>query len=97
MMEGLPYEEGVVNLTTGDRLLFYTDGVTEAACATGEMFGEDRLYALLDALPATLPAPEIVNRVLDGVRDFLGATEAGDDITVMALRVLPPATVGTPG
>ena len=97
MMEGLPYEEGTVNLATGDRLLFYTDGVSEAACATGEMFGEDRLYALLDALPVTLPAEEIVNHVLAGVRDFLGHTEAGDDITVMALRVLPPATAGTPG
>lgn len=56
------------------------------------MFGEDRLYALLDALPAAQPAEAIVNRVPDGVREFLG--EAGDDITVMALRVLPPAPAG---
>jgi sigma-B regulation protein RsbU (phosphoserine phosphatase) len=96
MMEGLPYEEGVVSLATGDRLVFYTDGVSEAANASGEMFGEDRLYALLDALPRALPAEGIVNRVLEGVRAFLGGTEAGDDITVMALRVLPPTTGDAP-
>ena len=96
MMEGLPYEEGVVALGTGDRLVFYTDGVSEAANAAGEMFGEDRLYALLAALPGSLPAEVIVNRVLEGVRDFLGEAEAGDDITVMALRVLPASTTGAP-
>ncbi len=97
MMEGLPYEEGAVQLATGDRLLLYTDGVSEAANASGEMFGEDRLYALLDDLPGSLPAEGIVHRVLEGVSAFLGGTEAGDDITVMALRVLPASTAGTPG
>jgi phosphoserine phosphatase RsbU/P len=96
MMEGLPYDEGVVQLATGDRLLLYTDGVSEAANASGEMFGEDRLYALLDGLPRALPAEGIVGRVLDGVRAFLGETEAGDDITVMALRVLPAPTTDAP-
>jgi serine phosphatase RsbU (regulator of sigma subunit) len=96
MMEGLPYEEGVVQLATGDRLLLYTDGVSEAANASGEMFGEDRLYALLDGLPGALPAEGIVGRVLDGVRAFLGETEAGDDITVMAMRVLPAPTTDAP-
>jgi serine phosphatase RsbU (regulator of sigma subunit) len=94
MMEGLPYEEGTVSLATGDRLLFYTDGVSEAADASGEMFGEERLYALLGGLPASLTAEEIVNRVLEGVRAFLGGTEAGDDITVMALRVTSGQAAG---
>ena len=92
MMEGPPYQEGVVQLSTGDRLVLYTDGVTEAANAAGEMFGEARLYSLLDALPSTLSSEGIVDRVLVGIRAFLDGTEAGDDITVMALRVLPPAT-----
>jgi len=66
----------------------YTDGVTEAADASGEMYGEDRLYAVLDALPGDLSAPVIVDRVLAELRGFLGETEPGDDITVLALRVL---------
>ena len=42
-----------------------------------------------DSKQTTLPvARAIVDRVLAGVREFLGDTEAGDDITVMALRVM---------
>lgn len=93
MMEGMPYEEESIVLGEGDRVLIYTDGVTEAANATGEMFEEERLYALLDAAPRDLTAEQLVDRVIAGVRRFLDGTEAGDDITVMAIRVLPAAPV----
>lgn len=91
MMEGLPYEEESIELREGDRVLIYTDGVTEAANAAGDMFDEERLYALLDAAPRELTAEQLVERVIAGVREFLAGTEAGDDITVMAIRVLPAA------
>lgn len=91
MLEGMPYEEETLVLAEGDRLVIYTDGVTEAANAAGEMFEEERLYALLESAPRDLSAEQIVQRVIGGVRDFLGETEAGDDITVLALRVLPAA------
>lgn len=94
MVEGLPYEEGTLVLAEGDRLVIYTDGVTEAANAAGEMFEEERLYALLDAAPRELTAEQLVDRVIAGVRDFLAGTEAGDDITVLALRVLPAVRPG---
>ena len=91
MLEGMPYEEETLVLAEGDRLVIYTDGVTEAANAAGEMFEEERLYALLESAPRDLSAEQLVQRVIGGVRDFLGETEAGDDITVLALRVLPAA------
>jgi hypothetical protein len=94
MMEGLPYEEQSLTLAEGDRIVLYTDGVTEAARMNNEMYGEERLYALLDSLPRELTSEQIVARVLAEVRDFLGDAEAGDDITVMALRVLPGAPAG---
>ncbi len=93
MLPDTPYEEEAIVLAEGDRVVLYTDGVTEAANAEGEMFGEERLYALLAAAPLRDTAEQLVGRVLDGVREFLGDTEAGDDITVMALRVRP-ATAG---
>jgi hypothetical protein len=82
------YEEGVLALEAGDRLVLYTDGVTEAANARGEMVGEERLYGWLDEMDLALDSKAVVESVLDRVRGFLGDAEAGDDITVMALRVL---------
>jgi len=51
------------------------------------MFGEERLMALVDSMPRELPARELVERVITGLREFLGEAEVGDDVTVMALRV----------
>ena len=89
MLEEMPFEEEAIVLKSGDRIVIYTDGVTEAARANQEMFGEDRLIALLEACPQDASAQQLVKRVLDGVTEFLGEIEPGDDITVMALRVLP--------
>jgi sigma-B regulation protein RsbU (phosphoserine phosphatase) len=89
MREDATYEEAALRLAAGDRLVLYTDGVTEAARADGEMFGEARLEALLGAVPREAPADAVVDQVLAGVRGFLDGVEPGDDITVMVLRVLP--------
>jgi hypothetical protein len=91
MLEGLPYEEETVALAPGDRVLFYTDGLSEAQRADGEMFGEERIAAMFGALPASLSARALVERTLAGLREFLADAEAGDDVTVMVLRVLPGA------
>ncbi len=88
MLDGPEFEEGSVALAPGDRLVLYTDGVSEAEREDGEMFGEERLYALLEAEPREQPAERLVDRVLAGVEGFLDGVEPGDDITVMAMRVL---------
>jgi sigma-B regulation protein RsbU (phosphoserine phosphatase) len=93
VLEDAAFEEGEMDLRAGDRVVMYTDGVSEAANAAGELFGEERLIALIDALPADLPARDVVDRILGGVRAFLDGVEAGDDITVMVLRVLDAPAV----
>jgi len=90
LLEGPEFEEETIALAPGDRIVLYTDGVSEAEREDGEMFGEERLYALLDAAPRDLPAERLVEHVLAGVRGYLDGVEPGDDITVMALRVLEP-------
>jgi serine phosphatase RsbU (regulator of sigma subunit) len=90
ILESARFEEDRFALQPGDRVLFYTDGLNEAANERGELFGEERLYRLMEALPASLSARETAERVLDGVRAYLNGVEAGDDMTVMVLRVLEP-------
>jgi sigma-B regulation protein RsbU (phosphoserine phosphatase) len=84
-----------VSLLPGDLVVLYTDGINEAADATGEQFGEERLYAALSAMPRTLPAREVTERVLATLREFLDGTEAQDDITLLVLKVLEPAAPRT--
>lgn len=53
------------NLQPGDRVLLFTDGVTEARSAAGELFGEDRLAdTVVRAMADGLPAPEALRRLI---------------------------------
>ena len=88
ILEAAEFDEGEVALGPGDRVVFYTDGISEAANDQGELFGEERLCKLVAGLPTDLSARETNERILEGVRGFLDGIEAGDDMTLMVLRVL---------
>jgi sigma-B regulation protein RsbU (phosphoserine phosphatase) len=75
-------EEAEVTFSPGDTLLLYSDGVTEAANAEDEMFGEERLRALLDS---SGPATNLVQDVATAVSQFSCGIPS-DDITIVALR-----------
>jgi sigma-B regulation protein RsbU (phosphoserine phosphatase) len=79
------YEAGEVQLTRGDRLVLFTDGVTEAMSPQGEEFGEDRLLALATADPE-LGAAALQEKILQAVTDF-SAGDLHDDATVIVLVV----------
>jgi sigma-B regulation protein RsbU (phosphoserine phosphatase) len=84
-----------VPMDEGDVALFYTDGVTEAMSATGEMFGDERLAAAL-ARVAGRPLEAALEALFAEVAAFQGTQD--DDITMMLVRKLPAATaaVGMP-
>ncbi|MEO5616472.1 MAG: PP2C family protein-serine/threonine phosphatase [Candidatus Eisenbacteria bacterium] len=90
ILEDAQFEEETVTLRPGDRLVFYTDGVSEAANPAGELYGEDRLYDLITSMPRELSAREVTDRIVDSVNQYLAGAEAGDDITLMVLRVREP-------
>lgn len=90
ILESIQLEEDRVLLAAGDRLVLYTDGLTEAEGPDGTLFGEERLYALLASLPSHLSAREMADRILEEQRRFTGGAEASDDTTLMVLRVLAP-------
>jgi sigma-B regulation protein RsbU (phosphoserine phosphatase) len=77
------YENHVVRLAPGDRLIVHTDGVTEARAPSGELFGSNRLLRVLAESPPDLSA------TLDVVADACGAWSGGtlsDDRTLLAIE-----------
>jgi len=78
------YNRDTLSLASGDNLVLYTDGITEAANAAGERFGTDRLEDTLIAHQG--PAAEMVGRIVASVRDFASGRPRTDDQTVVVLR-----------
>ena len=83
---GQGYQEATIEVTAGDLLFFYTDGLVETENERGEMFGAERLQALLEA-EHTQRVDMLLDRVDAAVRAFRGRAEPLDDATMMALRV----------
>jgi len=77
-----------VLIQTGDCLVLYTDGMTEARNQSQEMFGSDRLRQLLEEVGHLQAADVITERIYDGVKDFMGETAQHDDMTVVVLKVI---------
>jgi serine phosphatase RsbU (regulator of sigma subunit) len=84
--ERMRYPERSIVLGTGDTLLLYTDGVTEARDGSGEEFGEERLCALLSRREEC-SSQAIVGRVRDEVLSFTGTREFQDDMTLLCVRL----------
>jgi serine phosphatase RsbU (regulator of sigma subunit) len=80
----IEYQAGSLQLGAGDRLVLYTDGVTEARSGSGGLFGEERLQALLDQVPVG-SADALVSAAFDAVDAFAGGAAQSDDIAVVAL------------
>ena len=79
------YEEGRLNLESGDLILFFTDGLTEAESPGGQPFGEDRLMAVARSA-VELPCPDIVKRIHTAIYEFSNG-KLIDDFTLIAVKV----------
>ncbi|GGL60443.1 hypothetical protein GCM10010129_00030 [Streptomyces fumigatiscleroticus] len=71
-------------LSPGDTLFIYTDGVTEARSETGRFFGEDLLLEQLTE--ATVHGEELLNHMDGALSEFVGRAEQSDDVTMMAVH-----------
>ena len=84
-MEDLRYREGSLQLSAGDRIFLYTDGVTEATDAENQLYGSERLHRVLndhlDANPEALLAA-----VKADVDRFVGDAPQFDDITMLCME-----------
>src|SRR5690606_36576183 len=84
-LPGVRYGTTRVALEPGDVVLLYTDGVTEAVDASGDMFGDQRLEALLSAT-ASGCSGEILERVFTRVVQFADVQEKRYDVTAVVIR-----------
>ena len=84
-MEDMRFKEGTVQLTAGDKLFLYTDGVPEATNGNNELYGSSRLHRTLnrnaDADPETL-----LKAVKADVDAFVGEAPQFDDLTMLCLE-----------
>jgi sigma-B regulation protein RsbU (phosphoserine phosphatase) len=78
------YAERTVCLEADDLLVCFTDGVTEANAAGGELFGEDRFMKLLSGISSE-PVGRICSLISDEVLKY-SAGELKDDVTLLVLR-----------
>jgi len=85
IMENAPYSLLTISLNPGDKILLFTDGVTEAQNIENELFGEERLLQLLGNNKDL--SPQELNKVIfKALNDFKGKAEQFDDITLLGIQ-----------
>jgi adenylate cyclase len=84
-VDGFRYDVETYQMTAGEMLLLYTDGLTEAENAGGTFYGRERLEKLL-AGNSLDGAESLVDLVRDDVRHFVDGAVQADDVTLMALK-----------
>jgi serine phosphatase RsbU (regulator of sigma subunit) len=87
LLEFAPYSQGAMKLETGDTVIVFSDGVSEALDAAGQEFGDDRLIEVANGA-RDRSAQSLVDAIVAAVREFTRGAPQSDDITVMVIRYL---------
>jgi serine phosphatase RsbU (regulator of sigma subunit)/pSer/pThr/pTyr-binding forkhead associated (FHA) protein len=85
LFEAATFEEETVTLASGDWLIIFSDGVSEALSVDGEEYGETRLLATAEK-HLDLEPSEFLQAIFADVRAFTRGAAQSDDITAMVLR-----------
>jgi serine phosphatase RsbU (regulator of sigma subunit) len=84
--DGATYEELAMDLASGDVFVFHTDGVSDARRG-GQEYGTGRLAEVVKRFAAR-PAPDLGDRIVADVEEFMGHADRGDDITLIVVKIL---------
>jgi sigma-B regulation protein RsbU (phosphoserine phosphatase) len=79
-------EEERIDLSSGDVIVLYTDGITEAMNLQSDLFGESRLSRIVEE-HGHLESGELRERIMREVEAFVGEADQHDDMTMILLKV----------
>jgi serine phosphatase RsbU (regulator of sigma subunit)/pSer/pThr/pTyr-binding forkhead associated (FHA) protein len=85
LFETATFEEETVSLTSGDWLIVFSDGVSEAMSASGDEYGENRIVSCIEKHKSMEPR-QLLESLFADVREFTRGAAQSDDITAMVLR-----------
>ena len=86
VLDEIELESVEIQLKSGDIVVLYTDGVTEAANEQDEEYGVGRLEKMVE-VSRHLPAKGIIDAIVQDVTAFAGKRPQFDDITLMVLKI----------
>lgn len=89
ILPDVKYKTASLQLGPGDKLFFYTDGVTEAVNKENDFFGDEQLVEALEEVRGA-SCQDLVTGIRGRVGDFAAGAEQSDDITVMAFTYWGP-------
>lgn len=85
VMPGTEYKTESMFLCPIERLIVYTDGLSEAENAEHELLGDERLSEICDKFN-TLPPKELLDGIDDSLAKFVGGAKQSDDLTMLAIH-----------
>jgi serine phosphatase RsbU (regulator of sigma subunit)/ligand-binding sensor protein len=90
MIKDTEYSEASVQLASGDALVLYSDGVTEARNEDGDLFGVERLHKIVHTYmeedPDSFTARQLLDQIHSAVREFSSSISFTDDLTIVVLH-----------
>ena len=88
LFDDFNYEMQSMFMQPGSALFLYTDGLTEARNAKGKFLGRTKVLQIINKYASTSPK-QLVETVISQWKQFVGATEQSDDLTLLALCYTP--------
>ncbi len=86
VMKDIPYKSNKIQVEKGDRILLYTDGVTEAHNTKDELYGEERLMKIFNE-SIDKDEEEVIDAIFKDIAEFSAGAPQFDDITMMVLTI----------
>jgi serine phosphatase RsbU (regulator of sigma subunit) len=85
VLESFKYDQDNASINAGNTLVVFSDGITEAFDVEGEQFGEENLAAVVDKHRDST-AEQLIDHIVDAVREHAGEAPQADDLTLVVLK-----------